>query len=101
MRPANPDARNAARLAEARRYFRGHHAGVTPDIGFVTRVSARLRRDPAEDMGRMALRLLPASLALALVLAWIALGHHKAERQAPATDVDLVQWVYSEAVAAQ
>ena len=57
----------AARLAHARRALREHHAGVEPDAGFVARVVSRLGR-PADLVGFAALRLLPAAIALALVL---------------------------------
>ena len=56
-----------------RRSLRGHHAGVEPDSGFASRVAARLEREPSQVLGRAALRLLPATAVLALVLAWLSL----------------------------
>ena len=98
MSDGERDGRTRERLAEARRWLREHHAGVEPDSGFAARVAARLSRDPAEDLGRAALRLLPAAIALGLVLAWLA------ARAAPgasgttevASGVDVVEWVYGE-----
>lgn len=65
-------ARFAAKLAAAREALRDHHANVEPDAGFAARVAVRLRTDPAGDLGHAALRLLPATLMLLAVLAWIA-----------------------------
>jgi hypothetical protein len=85
------------RLEEARRWFRAHHAGVGPAPDFATRVAARLRRDPAEELGRAAMRLLPATLALVLVLAWLAAGAGPdPSATQPAADPDLVSWVYGQ-----
>jgi hypothetical protein len=63
----------AARLKQARIYFRKHHAGVEPDGSFAARVAARLERPPADLLGWAAWKLLPATQALAVVLAWFAL----------------------------
>ena len=88
--------RFAARLQSARRFMREHHGGVEPDGAFAARVAARLERDPAEMLGWAASRLLPATLALVLVLAWFAF------RAGPATETayeelaptdDLLSWV--------
>ena len=65
-------ARFATRLAAARAALRGHHANLEPDAGFAARVAAHARRDPADDLGHAALKLLPATLMLLAVLAWIA-----------------------------
>ena len=62
-----------ARLERARVYFQEHHAGVEPDSGFATRVAARLERPSTDLLGWAAWKLLPATLALAVVLAWFAL----------------------------
>lgn len=61
------------RLERARIYFREHHAGVEPDAAFADRVVARLVRPPADLLGWAAWRLLPATLALVLILAYFAL----------------------------
>jgi hypothetical protein len=65
-------ARYARRLDDVRRHLRGHRLDVTPDPGFAARVAARLPHGPGELLGRAALRLLPATLALALLLAWLS-----------------------------
>ena len=98
MSSEDRDERIRPRLEEARRWFREHHAGIEPDPEFAARVVARLRRDPAEELGRAALRLLPATVALALVLIWVAVSvaPRASETQAATTDVDVVGWVYGE-----
>ena len=65
-------ARFAGRAEAVRRGLREHHAGVEPDPGFATRVAGRVRRQPAELLGWAAVRLLPATLAVVLVLGWFA-----------------------------
>jgi len=60
--------RYAARLAAAREMLREHGAQVEPGAGFAARVTAALPSTP-ELLGWAALRLLPATLALAVVLA--------------------------------
>ncbi len=93
----------AARLEQARLYFREHHAGVEPDAGFSGRVAARLDRPAAEILGWAAWKLLPATLAVALVLAWFAL--RVAPGTEPATWIspteDPVEWVLNETEAAR
>jgi hypothetical protein len=88
----------AARLEQARTYFRDHHAGVEPDAGFAARVVARLERPPADLLGWAAWRLLPATLALAVVLAWFALrvtpGTWSAALASPAEDP--LGWILDE-----
>jgi len=85
----------AARLKQARIYFRKHHAGVEPDGSFAARVAARLERPPADLLGWAAWKLLPATLALAVVLAWFALqvspGAGSATSVSPAEDP--VGWI--------
>lgn len=63
-------SRYAARLGLAREILRHHHAGVEPDGAFAARVMVRLPR-PAEMLGWAALRLMPAALALVVVLGWL------------------------------
>jgi hypothetical protein len=85
----------AARLALARRAFAEHHAGVEPPAGFAARVAQAL---PARGdlLGWAALRLLPAALALVLVLAgWALVRAHStpvATGSQTAGD-DLLAWV--------
>jgi len=88
--------RFAERLQAARRFFKEHHGNVAPDAAFAARVAARLNGGPAEMLGWAASRLLPATLALLLVLAWFAFRAEPVqqianEEMAP-TD-DLLSWV--------
>lgn len=94
MKP-HPDPRTTARMEAARRWFREHHAQVEPDAHFATRVSARLHRDAAEDLGRAAIRLLPASIAVALVLVWAVTRVAPSRQQVASTtaDTDVLTWV--------
>jgi predicted anti-sigma-YlaC factor YlaD len=64
--------RYAERLRAARRYFEAHHGGALPDAGFAARVAGRLNGRPVATLGWAAWRLLPATMVLALVLAWFA-----------------------------
>jgi hypothetical protein len=88
--------RYAARLDAARAILRDHRAAVEPDAGFAGRVAARLQQAPSEALGWAAQRLLPATLALLLVLAWFALsaprGAVPAEEN-PAPTEDLLTWL--------
>lgn len=86
--------RFAARLLSAREILREHHAGAEPGPGFAARVKARLP-GPPEMLGRAALRLLPATLALALVLAGWCLLATPGPRSllAEASGDDLLTWV--------
>ena len=64
--------RFADRLQVARGIFREHHAGIEPDSHFAARVAARLNGEPASPLGWAAVRVLPAMLALLLMLAWLS-----------------------------
>lgn len=64
-------ARIAARW-EAAREALGRRVDVAPPPAFARRVVANLP-GPAEVMGRLALRALPAAIVLALALAWVGL----------------------------
>jgi len=85
----------ADRLETARQLLREHHGNVEPDSAFAGRVVARLPQGPTEVLGWAALRLLPATVVLALVLAWFAFQSSSplpsVEPSAP-TD-DLLSWV--------
>ena len=89
--------RFAARWAAVREGLAAHRAAVTPDAGFAARVTARLGA-PADPFVWAARRLLPATLALTLVLGGWAL----LRTPAPASladelaDGDLLTWVASE-----
>ena len=66
----------AARLDLARQLLGEHHAGVEPDAGFAARVVAALPGTPGL-VSRAAMKLLPAALALVLVLAgWCLIDTH-------------------------
>jgi hypothetical protein len=88
--------RFAERLAATRDALRAHHGNVEPDAAFAARVAARLPRSSAELLGRMAARLIPATLALVLVLAWFAYRGAPVETttaEATVPTEDLVGWV--------
>jgi len=53
---------------DVRRLLREHHARFEPDAHFADRIVARLPRNEAWSFGWAARRVLPVSLALALVL---------------------------------
>jgi len=87
------------RLERARGYFRAHHAGVEPDAAFAGRVVARLEPRTADLLGWAALRLLPATLALVLVLAWFSLRPAATTQVASAdsgTSDDVLTWLLEE-----
>ena len=65
-------ARYAARIGIARQLFREHHGNVEPDAHFASRVSARLHGQPESTLGWAAVRVLPATFALLLILAWLS-----------------------------
>jgi predicted anti-sigma-YlaC factor YlaD len=61
-----------ANLDAAGRMLRSRHAGVVPDGAFATRVRARLHREPVQVLGTAALRLLPVTVLLLLLISWLA-----------------------------
>lgn len=65
-------SRYSARVSAARRIFREHHANVEPDIHFADRVVAHLGLEAGPTLGWAARRVLPATFALLLVLAWMS-----------------------------
>lgn len=84
----------AARLAHTVRALADHHAGIEPDAAFAARVVAAL---PERNglLARVALKLLPAALALVLVLGgWIVIEQrrHTVTQETIPTD-DLLTWV--------
>ncbi len=86
--------RFASRLDGVRAVLRRHHANVEPDAGFAARVTARLVRDAAGDLGWTAARLLPATLVLLGLMAWIAF-----QTPLPAVESDsedLLSWVVAD-----
>lgn len=65
--------RLAQSYAQIRSALRERHAGALPDGHFAPRVGAQLREQPrAELLGWAAVRLLPITLGLALMLGWFA-----------------------------
>jgi len=84
----------AARLLETVRALADHHAGIDPDAAFAARVVAALP-EQRPLLARFALKLLPAALALVLVLAgWIAIeGRRHTVAQEPVPSDDLLTWV--------
>ena len=52
--------------------LKDRHAGVVPDAAFATRIRARLHRDPAQVLGTAALRLLPVTAIILVLLTWMA-----------------------------
>ena len=87
----------AATFEAARDSLRRHRTQVVPDAGFAARVTAGLAApEPGADaMSWAALRLLPATLLLALVLgAWCWLGTSSpAELAETAPSDDVLAWV--------
>ena len=87
----------AERFAATRSSLRRHRSRALPDAGFAARVTAAL---PGVETGgdlvsRAALRLLPAAIALAVVLgAWSWLGtSFPADAAAGAPTDDVLAWV--------
>lgn len=60
------------RLDAVYRALGDHHTPVAPPAGFASRVRGRLHRDE-DPIGWAALRLLPATLGLILLLSWLNL----------------------------
>ncbi len=85
-----------SRLEAVRLYLRGHHAGVEPDAGFAARVAARLDRPAADLLGWAAWKLLPATLALVLVLVWFAFQVTPLNEAASSQADDPLTWVLGE-----
>lgn len=78
----------------ARIIFRNHQAQVEPDAGFVARVASELDRRPVDLMSGVALKLLPGTLALLLILAWFASRPPQPSANASVTSSDdLLVWV--------
>ena len=61
-------ARTEERLVDVRRLLAKRHAGIQPDDGFAGRVLARLPRNEAWSFEWAVRRVLPTSLAFAMVL---------------------------------
>jgi hypothetical protein len=92
-------ARLAERMRLAGELLSKHHGGIEPDEHFATRVTARLHVAPATRLGWAAIRVLPATLALLLLLAWMTWQSTPAPGnlfQESPTD-DLLTWVLDRA----
>ncbi len=87
----------ANRRSTARQLLRRHHGHTDPDAGFSGRVMARLPKGPTEVLGWAAVRLLPATVALALVLVWfnfqVTPHPTTVETATVAPTEDLLTWV--------
>ena len=86
--------RYAARLETVGRILQGHHVAIEPEADFAARVVARLP-EPDPLLGWAAQRLLPATLALVLVLwgwCWLVAPRPSALLAESPTD-DLLSWV--------
>jgi predicted anti-sigma-YlaC factor YlaD len=90
-------ARFADRLHMAKELLRDYHAGAEPDAGFAARVVAALPDSTSEVLGWAAIRLLPATLALALVLTLWALVVTPSPTSLvnQSADEDLWSWILS------
>jgi hypothetical protein len=89
-------ARYTARLQAAQDLFRQHHGEVEPDAGFAARVAARLPRQSTVVLGWAALRLLPLSVALVLLLFLLSLWVPEStptQTAAQAPTDDVLTWV--------
>lgn len=88
--------RFAERWSELRRELRDRHARILPDAGFAARVTARLE-GPTDPFVWASRRLLPATLALTLVLGgWCLLRTPSPDSLAEQlADGDLLSWVAS------
>jgi len=90
------------RLEQARGWFRRHHAGVEPDAAFAGRVVARLEPRTSDLLGWAAVRLLPATLALVLVLAWFSFRLTPSTQAASvdtASSDDILTWLLEDSEA--
>jgi anti-sigma factor RsiW len=65
-------ARYAAKIGIVRQLFREHHGNVEPDGRFAGRVAERLHRELASTLGWAAVRILPATFAVLMILAWLS-----------------------------
>ena len=90
-------SRFAERMRLAEDLFHDHHAGIEPDAGFAGRVVAALPTSSSELLGWAAMRLLPATLALALVLTVWALAATPSPTSLVQESVegDLWSWILS------
>ena len=88
-------ARFAERRNAARALFRSHHGNVEPDARFAERVAARLPARSDVVFGWAVARVLPATLALLLVLMWVSWRSVPAAQPLddPSPTEDVLTWV--------
>lgn len=86
-------ARFAARLETARRLFRGHRSDFTPDAGFAARVDERLPAERENPLSWAAVRVVPVTLALLVVLAWFSWNARAPSAELASPTDDLLSWV--------
>ena len=85
--------RFAARLAAVERSLADHHTQVIPSAGFAGRVRARLAQSD-DLLGWAALRVLPATLVLIVLLSWLNLqGVDSAEAEILDPTDAVLTWV--------
>ena len=89
------DTRLAERRAVARELFREHHGNVEPDALFADRVIARLPSQSEAALSWAVARMLPATLALLLVLVWVSWQTAPVADSLPETSPteDVLAWV--------
>lgn len=95
--------RYAERAAAAKRYFENHRSDAVPDAAFAARVTERVNGRTAGAMGWAAMRLLPATAALAVILAWFAFQAAPSQEVAEVVSPteDLLSWVLDQAETGQ
>ena len=88
--------RFAWRLQAVKDGLRDHHADLEPDTGFVDRVLLHLPDGSSQTIGWAAMRLLPFSAALLLLLVWLALQTSPVPQESPAPENEMeayMAWV--------
>jgi predicted anti-sigma-YlaC factor YlaD len=95
--------RYVERAAAAKRYFEEHRSDAVPDAGFVARVAERVNGRTAGAIGWAAMRLLPATAVMAVILAWFAFQAAPSQEvvEAVSPTEDLLSWVLDQAEAGQ
>ena len=95
LEDCTPCARLASRLEQVRGALQRRHAGISPDPQFAARVAGNVTDSNGEQLAWAALRLLPGTVVLVLLLSWFAWRNDVPVVQIPAqapTD-DLLNWV--------
>lgn len=89
----------ADKLASFRSGLAARHAGVTPPAGFAAAVRARRDRSDADGLGWAMWRLLPATVALVLLLAVWTYRTPSPLDMTLDPDDDLLSWVVADETA--